>query len=95
VARINEDGSISPLPEQFEGQSFFGGFYDEENNQYWFRITNYIQDIMREDVEDYGLQMFVDAGAFRPNRFVFYGPEPEDQMAEGSKMRLEIIYTKL
>lgn len=95
VARINDDGTISPLLEQFEGQAFFGGFYDEENNQYWFRITNYIQDLMREDVVDYGLQMFVDAGAFKPNRFVFHGPEPEDFMVEGNRMKLEIVFTKL
>lgn len=95
VARINEDGSVSPLLEQLEGQQFFGGFYDDENNRYWFRITNYIQDLMEEDAVDRGLQLFIDGGSFVPNRFVFHGPQPDDPVAEGMRMKLEIVYTKL
>ena len=95
IVRINEDGTVSPLVEQLEGQAFFGGFYVEEDNQYWFRLTEYIQNLMREDVTDYGLQMFVDAGSFRPNRFIFHGPNPSEPSNEGMRMRLEVVYTKL
>lgn len=94
AARFNGDGTITALSEQFEGKDFYGGYYVEDENQYWFRITSYIQDLMREDVVDYGLDIFVDGGAYNPGRFIFAGPQPEDA-SSGPRLRLEIKYTRL
>jgi hypothetical protein len=95
AARFTEDGNIVALQEQFEGEEFFGGFYVAEENHYWFRITNYIQNLMREDVTDYGLDIFVDGGAFNAGRFIIAGPEPVDPVPQDLRMRLQITYTRL
>ena len=91
VAR-NEEGSYDILSDQVIGEGYFGGYYDDDLNGYWFRITSTVQDLMRETYTDYGFEIYVTGGAVNAERVVLSGtnPSPSD-----SRMKLVITYTNL
>jgi len=93
LLRINSDGTTSPLDEILQGQDFFGGYYDDELNRYFFRITGYIQYLMTGEGENLGLELHVDAGGYIANRFLVNGFNPDDPTKTGSRLRLELIYS--
>jgi len=92
VQRIS-DTTVSPLIDQQEGQVFFGGEYDTDENRYYFRITSHIQNIMSGDSENYTLELGVDGGSYNANRFVLNGTNPFDPIPVERRMRLELVYT--
>ena len=102
VVKAKEDGSYSILPDQLVGTSYYNGMYDSKTDQVWFRISEYVQDLVleakraKEDStfksEDYGLFLYTYSGANNAKRWVFHGPDSQDTT---SRIKLEIIYSKI
>lgn len=91
---VQEDGSFGYLPDLFEGDEYFGGFYHSSSNSYTFRITRYVQDLISNPTKvDYGIGLFVNNPWVFPERFIFNGNKPVSDTA--SRFKLEILYTKL
>ena len=94
AVKANEDGSYSLLPDQFVGTSYFGGFYEPEHDQVWFRISEYVQDLILAgpEAENYGLFIYTYSGAFNAKRWIFHGPDSPDT---NNRVKLEIIYSQI
>jgi len=95
MVKETEDGGYSFLDDQLDGAGYFGGFYDDDLNGYWFRITSTIQDLMRSEETDYGFEIYLSGGAVNAERVLLYGTDPQIPEAADSRMRLVITYTKL
>lgn len=94
VVKANEDGSYGILSDQLVGTNYFGGYYDSKTNQVWFRISEYVQDLILAgpDAENYGLYIYTYAGAYNATRWIFHGPNsPIDEY----KIKLELIYSRI
>jgi hypothetical protein len=87
------DGSYSVLDDQLEGASYFGGTYKSSVNEYQFRLTRYVQDILinGKDRNDYGLLLFIIGASGKADRWVFNGTNPEIDTLK--PLRLQIVYT--
>lgn len=94
AVKANEDGSYSILPDQLVGTNYFGGIYDPKNDQIWFRISEYVQDLVLAgpDAEDYGIFIYTYSGAFNAKRWIFHGPDSSDTT---NRIKLEIIYSQI
>lgn len=94
VVKANEDGSYSILPDQLVGTKYFNGMYDPTTDQVWFRISEYVQDLVLAgpEAENYGLFVYTYAGAFNAKRWIYHGPESPDTT---NRLRLEIIYSQI
>lgn len=79
------------IPDQTISSAYYGGTYNAEDAQVWWRITEYVQAIVSkgsyEDTD--GLFVYVYNGNQYPYRWAFYGPEGE------TPIRLEIVYSLL
>ena len=77
------------LPDQYEGSSYFGGSYDETEGMVWFRISEYIQQLVMnggyQDID--GVYLNVGSSATVARRWAFYGTGQENPL------RLEIVYS--
>lgn len=94
VVKAKEDGSYSLLPDQLVGTNYFGGYYEPETDQVWFRISEYVQDLILAgpNAEDYGLYIYTYSGAFNAKRWIMHGPNsPEID----KRIKLDIIYSKI
>ena len=94
VVKANENGSYSILPDQLVGTTYFNGMYDSKTDQVWFRISEYIQDLVLAgpEAENYGLFVYTYSGAYNAKRWVFNGPDSQDTT---NRVKLEIIYSKI
>ena len=90
LVRLNENKQIAYLIDQFEGDSHFRGEYDATNNQYSFTITRHIQNIILNNIKDYGLYLMVSGSGINAGRVLLKGPKRSDK-----KMILKLTYTKL
>ncbi len=89
------DGNITLLPDHgaVTGNSaLFGGFYDDKKDEYRFRITRYIQDLVngKNVLEDY-IYLMPNSYSNIPTRLMFAGTNPAD---DDQRLRLEITYSK-
>lgn len=89
------DSSYTITPDQLEGSSYFGGFYDKNNHGYWFRITSTIQALMRSTKPDYGFEIYVSGGAVNAQRVLLDGTNPQLPVPPEDRMKLVITYTSL
>lgn len=88
---IKEGETIySYLSDDLESDNYFGGMYDDDTHEYRFRVTKYMQQLLNDPEKSNTLIIQTPGGSDNPKRVVFNGPE-----AEGNKIRLEIIYTKV
>lgn len=94
VVKAKEDGTYSLLPDQLVGTNYFGGYYEPETDQVWFRISEYIQDLILAgpNAEDYGLYIYTYSGTFNAKRWIFHGPDSPDTT---NRIKLEIIYSQI
>lgn len=92
MVAIDQNGDQYLLDDQLEGDTYYGGVYDDSNGQYFFRITRYVQSLVnrQETLNPYGLQMVVSGGAIFGNRAVINGPENEN-----NPIKLEVTYSKI
>ena len=77
------------LPDQYEGSSYFGGTYNKDDGTVWFRISQYIQHLVKDgsygDID--GVYVNVSGSATVARRWAFYGTGQENPL------RLEIVYS--
>ncbi len=91
LVMINEDGTLSFLPDEYYGSAYFGGTYNSTTGEYRFNIATYVQYLMKyEDYTGKGLYLAVSGASTNGSRLVFNGPGNPS-----SNLSLEITYTKL
>ena len=94
VVKANKDESYTILPDQLVGTTYFNGMYDPKTDQVWFRISEYIQDLILDgpEAENYGLFVYTYSGTYNAKRWIFHGPDSPDTT---NRVKLEIIYSKI
>ena len=94
VVKAKEDGSYSILTDQMVGTKYYNGMYDAKTDQVWFRISEYVQDLVLAgpDAENYGLFLYTYAGSNNARRWIFHGPGSQDTT---NRIKLEIIYSQI
>jgi hypothetical protein len=94
LVKAKEDGDYELIEDQYQGESYYDGVYKSSTNEYVFRITNHIQNLISDTNQvDYGLYVMPNASSYNPKRFIFNGNQPENDTI--GKLRMEIIYTDL
>ena len=92
-AKFDTDTTYAILPDQYVGSEYFGGSYNADEGQVWFRITEYIQNVIKNGpyaTKCDGILIYVDQGSSSPHRWAFHGPQSDDP---DKKIRLEIVYS--
>ncbi len=86
--------TVSVLPDVAFGESFFGGTLDTIANEYRFRITSYVQDVLDGVNEgENGLVVFSDFENNAYSRVLLVGSNPMLPIPYSKRARLEITYT--
>jgi hypothetical protein len=88
IASKNEAGEFQFIPDYFEGDSHFGGHYDNSNNSYEFNITRYVQGLINGTENEKGLTVLVAGSAIKADRTVIYAPGNPS-----NKIRLNLYYS--
>ncbi|HNQ59402.1 MAG TPA: DUF4270 domain-containing protein [Bacteroidales bacterium] len=89
-------GQVYFLSEQSIGTEYFGGIYNSNQQNYYFRIPRYIQDIFdgtRDSTRH--LTLIASSPSVRGNRLVFGGTNPTNPSLYEKRLRLQIVYTFL
>lgn len=88
LVKSNGNGTYSILKDQLEGETYFGGKYIKASNQFQFRITRYIQDVVLrgQGKTDHGLNVFMVGSSSRANRWVFNGVQPTADTLKSLKL---------
>ena len=84
------DGNLTTLPDYNEGEAYFSGYYDNKNSRYRFRITRYLQSMIKGEQETKELFINIPQSMTKANRLILKGPEAAER-----NMRIRIIYTKV
>lgn len=94
AVKAKADGSYGILPDQLVGTNYFGGYYDPKTDKIWFRIAEYVQDLILAgpEAENYGLYIYTYSGAFNARRWIFHGPDSQDTT---NRIKLEVIYSQI
>jgi len=93
LAMIDEEGDYVPLPDANEVSSYYGGYLNDAKDQYYFRISRHVQQVLSGDTPNYPLALLVQGASFRANRLILHG---SDTLLNGdNKMILEVTYTKV
>ena len=95
AAKFDTDTTYAILPDQYVSSEYFGGSYSAETAQVWFRITEYLQNVIQDGVyatQCDGILIYVDQGSSSPHRWAFYGPQTTE---EDKRIRLEIVYSMI
>jgi hypothetical protein len=93
LVKKNSEGGYDITNDQLQGEGYFGGYYDKNLNGYWFRITSTVQDLMRSDDPDYGLEVYVSGGSVNASRVILNGTSPQLPSSPEDRMKLIITYT--
>ncbi|MEI6575292.1 MAG: DUF4270 domain-containing protein [Bacteroidota bacterium] len=89
LKRVTESGGYSTLlDESLGGSTYFGGTYQSTDKQYGFRITRYVQEMMKGESPNYGLALLVTGAAVRSSRVILHGPGRIDR-----PMKLRVTYS--
>lgn len=86
---FNADSTNYLLPDYYEGSSYFGGSFDENERAVTFRISEYMQQVILGRKENYGLSLGINGAGYNAYRMIINGP----QSPEENKMRLEVTYS--
>ncbi|MFP4469293.1 MAG: DUF4270 domain-containing protein [Bacteroidales bacterium] len=95
VYMITDDGTYKYLDDQYEGESYFGGNYNQETGEYQFRITQYLQKVLTSDTLSRKLYLGISGSSITPNRGIFFGYNPTSQADFAQRLKLNLIYTNL
>jgi len=96
LLKINKSGTSSLMVDYYEGTTYFGGDYDADNGEYFFRISRYVQNLMKSDtISDYGFYLVVSGASLQANRVLINGINPLPPAGVDQKLKLKLIYTKL
>lgn len=88
LVKFAANGSTAILPDYQEGTSYYGGSYSTTKHTAYFRISEYLQDLIMGREEPYGLSLGINGGAYTANRLVINGPE-----TEADNLRVEVTYS--
>ena len=94
-AKFDTDTTYALIPDQLVGTEYYGGYYDATEGKVWFRITEYIQNVIQNGnyaTECDGLLIYADQGSYSPRRWAFHGPQSDSL---DKRVRLEIVYSLL
>lgn len=94
-AKFDTDTTYVLIPDQLIGTEYYGGYYHADDGSVWFRITEYIQNIVQNGdyaTECDGLLIYADQGSYSPRRWAFHGPQSDSL---DKRIRLEIVYSLL
>jgi hypothetical protein len=85
-------GSTNPgdIIDYTEGTAYFDGTYNSSSNSYRFRITRYIQQLIKGEQENYGLHLIIPSAEYNASRLVLNGTSSPQ-----SDVKLYLRYTKL
>jgi len=97
--RQDSIGRISFLPDENEGEKYFGGTYNISSRTYFFRITQHIQKVIQHAYpESFDLYILVNNPVktdMPPYRVMLNGTSPSIPGALTNRFRLKLIYTRL
>lgn len=86
------DSAIRFLPDDdyYTNASYYGGTYDDSRDEYRFRITRYVQQLILDQGDwSNSINLIVRGSGVRPHRLVLDGTNP----ASPTRLRLEIAYS--
>ena len=86
---FNADSTTYLLPDYYEGTGYFGGSYNSTEKAVTFRISEYMQKVISEKRENYGLSLGINGAGYNAYRMLLNGP----QSTQEKKMRLEVTYS--
>lgn len=92
AAKFDTDTTYLIIPDQLVSSEYYGGSYNAEDGTVWFRVTEYIQNVIKNGTyatDANGLLIYVDQGSSVPRRWVFGGPQGENPV------RLDMVYSKI
>ncbi len=90
VNAVGHGVSYTPDDASYTSTSYFGGIYDKTSKEYRFRITNYVQQILKGTAAGKQLNVVISGAGVRGNRLVFRGTDP----GFSDRFRLEVYYTE-
>ncbi len=86
LVKYNEDGGYGFIADH--ASAFFGGEFDKINKEYRFNITRHIQNVIKENTEDYGIALLIAGASTRGDRVILQGML-DDEM----KPKIYVTYT--
>ena len=86
---FKDDNTTFILPDNYEGENYFGGTYDDQSKTVSFRISEYIEKLILNKTYNYGLSLGIDGAAYNAYRWIINGPEANEE----KKMRLDVTYS--
>lgn len=92
-AKFDTDTTYLIIPDQLVGSEYYGGSYNASDGSVYFRITEYIQNVIQNGnyaTKCDGLLIYVDQGSYVPRRWAFHGPQSDDA---DKRIRLDIVYS--
>ena len=90
VFRKTDSGTDAFLPDQFEQFNGIGGVFDEDNREYRFNITRYIQQVLNGTLENTGINIVAGNRGVSVARAELMGQENLDRSA-----KLILTFTEL
>ena len=89
VASKDAGGNLQFIPDYFEGESYFGGFFDPITQSYRFNIGRYVQGLLNGSIQSDGLTLLLTGSAVKAERAVIFGPKNSNR-----QIRLNLYYSK-
>lgn len=80
------------IPDAASGSNYFNGNYNSTDKNYYFRITQYLQDLIQGHNKTNQIKIQIIGGAVNANRSIIGGWNPMD---ETKKLHLQVVYTKI
>lgn len=90
LLKNTEQGTFVFLPDQLEGEGYFGGVYDKGDNSYAFRISMHLQKLLTGE-KDYGVTLFPTAKSIKATEMIFNGTNLEIPR----RFQLQVTYTEV
>ena len=91
LLNIKADGGTSVLPDYLEGSSYYGGSYSYTKKSVTFRISEYLQDLIKDPASSQGLYLSITGASFNAQRWIIAGPDADQE----KQMKCEIKYSIL
>lgn len=98
IFKVDTAGKLGVLIDEAEGANYFGGFYNKDTREYWFRMTRHIQRLLVIDtLVNYDMYIYASSPLVRTaftNRVVLNGTDPYFSPSPDDNLKLRITYTK-
>lgn len=86
--RKDAEGDDAAIPDQIPSSNLVGGFYDAEDREYRFTITQWLQGVINGTYPNTGLGVISGSNGVSANRAILAGPEHPTE-----RMRLRLTFT--